>query len=72
MQSHVHTPGDGRGRRRVLLNGEPISRVVFADTSKGVVRVIPFPVRMHKHGKRAIYRTLRGKVELEPIHDKPD
>ncbi len=65
--THVHTPSDGRGRRRVLLNGVVVDRVVFADTRKGVVRHFDRPAQIHKHGKRVIERTKHGKVEAEFI-----
>lgn len=65
--AHVHTSSDGRGRRRVLLNGVVVDRVVFADTRKGVVRYCDTPARVHKHGKRVIERTKHGKVEVEFI-----
>lgn len=65
MDVNVHYRNDGRGRRRVLLNGREMSRVVYADTRKGVVRYYPEPIRIHKHGKRAILKTRRGKVEVE-------
>lgn len=65
--SHVHTPSDGRGPRRVLLDGQVVEKVVYADTRKGVVRHYDTPVRLHKHGKRALQRTKHGKVEVEFI-----
>lgn len=65
--SHVHTPSDGRGRRRVLLDGQVVEKVVYADTRKGVVRYYDTPVRLHKHGKRPVQRTKHGKVEVEFI-----
>lgn len=65
--SHVHTPSDGRGRRRVLLDGHVVEKVVYADTRKGVVRHYDSPVRIHRHGKRAVQRTKHGKVEVEFI-----
>lgn len=62
---HIHTVDDGRGRRRVLLDGQVVEKVVYADTRKGVVRYCDTPVRVHKHGKRAIQRTKHGTVEVE-------
>lgn len=63
--SHIHLPEDGRGRRRVFVNGREIQRVTFADTRKGVVRYIPDPIKVHKHKKRVISRTLQGAVVVE-------
>jgi hypothetical protein len=63
--SHIHTPRDGRGHRRVFLNGREIKRVVYADTKKGVVRIHDDPPRMHRWRKRIIERTLHGIVGVE-------
>ncbi|HDS1307959.1 TPA: hypothetical protein ACOENG_004301 [Stenotrophomonas maltophilia] len=68
MNRNVHTTADGRGKRRVLLDGREIRKVVYADTRKGVVRYYPEPVRIHKHGKRAVMKTKHGKVEVEFVN----
>lgn len=64
-REHIHCRDDGRGRRRVLVDGQVVEQVFYADTRKGVVRYYVKPLRVHKHGKRAISRTLRGKVEVD-------
>ena len=62
---YVHTPYDGRGTNRdVLLNGKKIDRVIYADEKRGIVRVIGNPIRIDKHHKRVLWRTLRGRVEV--------
>jgi hypothetical protein len=61
---HIHTGGDGRRPRDVFLNGKRLERVVYADTRRGIVRVTDKPVKLHKHCKRIITRTLRGVVEV--------
>ena len=66
MMRGVHMVGDGRGQRRVLLNGKELRNVVYADTGRGVVRLYDDPPKVHKHGKRAIQRTRRGVVEVLP------
>lgn len=63
--AHIHTCDDGRGRRKVVVNGTVVEQVFYVDTRKGIVRFYEKPLRIHKHGKRAISRTLRGKVEVE-------
>lgn len=65
--NHIHTAGDGRGLRRVKVDGREVDRVIYADTRKGIVRHHDKPSRLHKHGKRFIERTRRGKVEVECI-----
>lgn len=69
--SHIHTPDDGRGPRRVLLNGVPQFRVVYANLKKGKIRVLGDPVKLDKYRKRAIERTLHGVVAVEPLCDSP-
>ncbi|WP_439444453.1 hypothetical protein ABWU93_11400 [Xanthomonas translucens pv. translucens] len=64
---HVHVPDDGRGPRRVFVDGAEVREVVFADTRRGVVRYYPLPLKAHKQGKRLIERTRRGLVRVEPI-----
>ena len=62
---YVHTPYDGRGKNRdVLLNGNKIDRVIYADEKRGIVRVLRSPIRLDKWCKRVLWRTLRGRVEV--------
>ena len=62
---YVHTPYDGRGTNRdVLLNGNKIDRVIYADEKRGIVRVVGNPIRIDKWHKRVLWRTLRGRVEV--------
>ncbi|WP_313135560.1 hypothetical protein [Stutzerimonas nitrititolerans] len=65
MVEHIHTPGDGRGRRDVWVNGHKIDGVVWADTRAGVVVFMPRPFRVHRRLRDQVYtRKLRGKVEV--------
>ena len=67
---YVHASDDGRvsedGKilRDVFLNGKKIDHVVYADTKRGVVRVVRQPVRTDKYHKRVLTRTVRGHVEV--------
>ena len=62
---YVHTPYDGRGKNRdVLLNGNKIDRVIYADEKRGIVRVLRSPIRLDKWCKRVLWRTFRGRVEV--------
>ena len=62
---YVHTPYDGRGTNRdVLLNGNKIDRVLYADEKRGIVRVTHSPMRLDKWRKRILWKTLRGRVEV--------
>ncbi len=63
--SNLHFVGDGRGRRRVLVNGNEIRHVVAADIDKGTVLFHPYPFRLHKIRRGEVYsRSLKGKVEV--------
>lgn len=65
--NHVYTPNDGRSRHMcVFLNGNPLRACVYADTKRGVVRITDCPPVPHKHGKRVLFKTLRGRVEVVP------
>ncbi len=64
-KTHIHTRDDGRGPRLVTVDGKVVEKVTYADTRKGIVRHYDTPVRIHKHGKRAIERTKRGTVQVE-------
>lgn len=64
MAEHIHYPGDGRGMRKVFVNGKLIDQVFYADTKKGIVDHYPQPLKVHKHRKRMISRRLRGCVEV--------
>lgn len=64
--SHIHTPNDGRGLRMVTVNGVVLNNVTYADVKKGIVRFHDNPPKVHKHRKRLIERTLRGRVEVFP------
>lgn len=65
-ESPIHTPGDGRGLRDVLLDGKPIKHVVYADTEKGKVRVAWYPYRINKRRQMIRHYTMRGHVEVIP------
>jgi hypothetical protein len=68
---HIHTPNDGRGRRKVLLNEREIDGVFYADTKKGIVdryRTDALGMKiLDKHRKRILSRRYHGKVEVISI-----
>lgn len=66
-QPHIHFHGDGRGVRQVYLNGVPVNRVLYANTSRGKIRVTDNPLRMDKYRKRILSHTLYGKVEVRQL-----
>lgn len=67
MAEHIHTVRDGRGRRRVFVNGNEVTHALHANTLTGVVEYAPQPLRIHKTKRDQIYtRRLRGRVEVRP------
>lgn len=63
----VHTPFDGRGPRRVLLDGRVLDACFYANERKGKARVFLRPMRLDKYRKRALWRTVYGCVVVEPV-----
>lgn len=67
---YVHTPDDRRisesirTQREVFVNGKMIDGCMYADTKRGIVRVVSRPIRLDKHMKRVLTKTLRGNVEV--------
>jgi hypothetical protein len=64
---HIHRTDDGRGLRDVFVNGVMVDRAVYADTKKGIVFFVPFPVRIKKNSDEIYTRRLRGKVEVVQV-----
>jgi len=67
---YVHTPYDGRisedlrTQRDVFVNGKKIDGVMYADTKRGIVRIVRRPIKTDKYHKRVLTRTIRGHVEV--------
>lgn len=64
--SHIHTAGDGRGYRNVYVNDRLVEMAEYADERRGIVRAYRQPLKIDKHGKRALTYTLHGNVRVEP------
>ena len=62
-QQHIYTPKN-TGPSDVFLNGNRIERVIYADTKRGFVRVIGNPAKIDKYGKRVLWKTQHGAVEV--------
>ncbi|WP_346399933.1 hypothetical protein [Pseudomonas syringae] len=63
-----HSAGDGRGLRRVHLNGNEITHVLWCDTDAGVVVFVPQPMRVKRTSRDEVYtRRLRGRVTVTPL-----
>lgn len=60
----VHTPDDGRGLRKVFLDGEEVRMAVFADQKRGIVDRYRQPLKIHSRDERLITERLHGRVEV--------
>ena len=62
-----HHYNDGRGKRRVYVNGNEIDRVVWCDTSTGIAVFSPYPFRLNRKRDGVYTRRLRGVVTVERV-----
>lgn len=67
VENHFHRHGDGRGQRRVLVNGNPVDWALWADTQRGLVCYAPQPVKVKRNSDEIYTRMLRGQVTVEYI-----
>lgn len=64
--SSFHRHADGRGARRVFVNGSQVENVLWCDTAAGVCVYAPRPVKVKRPEREEIYtRRLRGVVTVE-------
>lgn len=62
-----HHASDGRGKRRVFVNGNEIERVLWCDTSRGIAVFYPYPYRIKRSGDEVYTRRVRGSVTVEGV-----
>ncbi|WP_312964583.1 hypothetical protein [Stutzerimonas kunmingensis] len=62
--SWIHHPDDGRGVRKVFLDGEEIKMAVFADQQRGIVDRYRQPLTIDKRSQSFITERLHGRVEV--------
>lgn len=64
--SSFHRHADGRGPRRVFVNGNQLDNVLWCDTAAGVCVYAPRPFKVRRPARDEIYtRRLRGVVTVE-------
>ncbi|EKF47687.1 MULTISPECIES: hypothetical protein [Acinetobacter] len=63
-----HSVGDGKGRRRIYVNGNLINHVIWANEEKGLICYMPYPFKVNKKKDRVYTRLLRGNVRVEMIN----
>jgi hypothetical protein len=64
-QEHVHTPDDGRGLRRVCVDGVEHDLVTYADTALGIAIVAIQPLRVVPGTDRVDEYVAMGDVSVE-------
>lgn len=62
-----HHYNDGRGKRRVYVNGNEIERVVWCDTLQGIAVFAPYPYRVNRARTEVYTRRIRGSVTVEQV-----
>ena len=64
-----HSANDGKGSRQVLVNGNEVKRVLWANVEQGLVCFHPYPYRIDKRKGEVKTRLLRGDVKVEFINE---
>ena len=59
-----YTPENTPLKTLVFLDGKRINSVFCANPKNGTVRVSRKPLKVHKHGKQLIQKTLHGIIEV--------
>lgn len=60
----IHRFDDGRGVRKVFLDGEEVWMAVFADQKRGIVDRFRQPLTVRRRDGQLITERLRGRVEV--------
>ncbi|SOS34715.1 hypothetical protein CFBP6411_03358 [Pseudomonas syringae group genomosp. 3] len=63
-----HNCNDGRGVRRVYVNGNEIQLVVWCDTRQGIVVFLPHPFKVNRRSGTVVTRRLKGVVTVEQVN----
>lgn len=70
-QAHVHTGDDGRGLRRVLVDGVEQQHVSYADTELGIAVASVMPLQVIPGTDDIDQYVVMGDVRVEAISEKP-
>ena len=60
---HVHYYDDGRGWREVIIDGQPVSHVIWCDTKAGIAVVADQPLKS-SDGETLDIHPVWGEVEV--------
>lgn len=69
-QEHVHTMADGRGPRRVFIDGTECDDVTYADAMLGIAVMAVQPVRVLPGTEYIDQIAVMGDVRVEPKLDE--
>jgi hypothetical protein len=61
---HIHTPLDGRGELKVLVDGKEVKYCYYADTKRGIARCYRYSYELHKYRILLLTKTYRGNVHV--------
>lgn len=68
-QEHVHTVDDGRGLRRVFIDGTSCDDVTYADTELGIAIMANQPLRVLPGTDYIDQIAVMGDIRVEELHD---
>ncbi|HFG4486367.1 hypothetical protein [Acinetobacter baumannii] len=68
-QAMFHSVSDGKGKRRVFVNGNAVKRVLWANVEQGLVCFYPYPYRINNRKNEVQTMLLRGQVTVEFINE---
>ncbi|MCE6007578.1 hypothetical protein [Acinetobacter soli] len=63
-----HSANDGKGNRRIYVNGNLVTNVLWANEQRGLVCYSPYPFKINKRKGEIYTRLLRGNVRVEMIN----
>ena len=66
---YIHRVGDGRGNRRIFIDGQEMKNVIYANVKTGDVTFFPKPMRV-EFGE-VFCCTLRGRVKVVSVSTNP-
>ncbi len=70
MRCHMfHSANDGKGRRKVLVNGNEVKRVVWANEEQGLACIYRYPYQIDRRKDEVKTMLLRGDVKVEFINE---
>jgi hypothetical protein len=63
---HIHSWDDGRGLRKVLIDGQPVTHVIWCDTKVGIAVVTDYPLKS-SNGEHVDFHPVWGEITVVPM-----